>query len=392
MDALEGFGDHDLHAEEARSLVSPNGRSWEHDGVGGIDYGIARMLDEVDRAIAMTHEFIAAKAGPGGDDPFNLVQLSGLQVLLGDLTSAEATARAAVEGYEHEGADVFPSWRLRGVALVAAYEGRLEEARRLAGEGLALAEASGDAVLEVFHRAILGFVALSAGEPREAFEQLTRAVAAARDAGTLHPGRFKLEGDLAEAAIALGDLDEAERAVAWLERAAAAAPTPWTRVAAARSRGLVEAASGDLDAAVVSLGRALEATADLPYPFERARTLLIAGILHRRRREKRLADERLREALAAFESFGSPVWAERARAELARVGRRPRAPDELTETEERIAELAAGGLSARQIAERAFVSPKTVANVLGRVYAKLGIGSRAELGALMGERGRDRSG
>jgi DNA-binding CsgD family transcriptional regulator len=377
--------------EAARSLVSANGRSWEHDGVGGIDYGIARMLDEIDRAIAMTHEVIAAKAGPGGDDPFNLVQLSGLQVLRGDLEAADATAHAAVEGYEHEGADVFPSWRLRGVALVAAYRGQLDEARQLAGEGLALAVSSGDAVLEVFHRAILGFVALSAGEPREAFDQTTRAVAVARATGTLHPGRFKLEGDLAEAAIAVGDLAKAELAVTWLERAAVAAPTPWTRVAAARCRGLVQAASGELDAAMVSLEQALEATSELSYPFERARTLLVAGILHRRRREKRLADERLREALAVFESVGNPVWADRARAELARVGRRPRAPDELTETEQRIAELAAAGLSARQIAERAFVSPKTVANVLGRVYAKLGIGSRAELGARMGERGRYRS-
>jgi DNA-binding NarL/FixJ family response regulator len=48
-----------------------------------------------------------------------------------------------------------------------------------------------------------------------------------------------------------------------------------------------------------------------------------------------------------------------------------------------VAELAARGLSSRQIAEQAFLAPKTVGNVLGRVYEKLGIHSRAELGALM---------
>jgi DNA-binding NarL/FixJ family response regulator len=128
-------------------------------------------------------------------------------------------------------------------------------------------------------------------------------------------------------------------------------------------------------------------------PFERARTLLAAGTIHRRRKEKRLADERLREALTAFERIGMPVWAARARTELGRVGRRPRAPGELTETERRVAELAAAGLSARQIADRVFLAPKTVGNVLGRVYAKLGIHSRAELGARMGEGiPRDRSG
>src|SRR5207245_3595811 len=132
-------------------------------------------------------------------------------------------------------------------------------------------------------------------------EQLTRAVVAGRGAGTLHPGRFKLEGDLAEAAVAIGELAEAERAVSWLEQAAEIAPTPWTRVAAPRGRSLLQAAGGDLTAAMASLQRALDAHVDLPYPFERARTLLLAGTVHRRRKEKRLADERLREALAIFD-------------------------------------------------------------------------------------------
>jgi len=387
---VRGYPEEEVQA--GRAMVTAHGRTWEHDGVGGIDYGIARQMDELDRAISMTERFIAEKAGPGGDDPFNLVSISGLLLLRGDLPAAEAAAQAGVEGYAHEGADVFPSWRLRGVALVAAYRGRLDEAERLAAEGLDLAISSGDLALEVYHRQILGFVALSRSDSRAAFDQLERAVEAARASGTRHPGRFKLEGDLIEAAIAIGETSAAERAVAELEQAARAAPTPWTRVMAPRGRGLLQAAAGDLGAAASSFTDALEAQAQLPYPFERARTLLLAGIIHRRRKEKRLADERLREALETFERIGTPIWADRARAELARVGRRPRAPTELTETEERIAALAAQGLSARAIAERAFVAPKTASNVLGRVYAKLGISSRAELGALMGERRRDRSG
>jgi DNA-binding CsgD family transcriptional regulator len=118
-------------------------------------------------------------------------------------------------------------------------------------------------------------------------------------------------------------------------------------------------------------------------PFEAARTLLAKGRLHRRRREKRLADETLRAAQAEFERLGAPIWADQTRAELARVGRRPRAPRDLTETERRVAELAARGLTGREIADRAFLAPKTVGNVLGRVYDKLGIHSRAELGAAM---------
>jgi len=155
----------------------------------------------------------------------------------------------------------------------------------------------------------------------------------------------------------------------------------------------VQAARGDRDGALDSLGRALVAHERLPMPFERARTLLALGQVHRRRKEKRLADERLREALRIFEALGAPLWADRASAELARVGLRPRASHDLTETERRVAELAATGLTSRQIAEQAFLAPKTVGNVLGRVYEKLGIHSRAELGARMGEGlDRDRSG
>jgi DNA-binding CsgD family transcriptional regulator len=45
--------------------------------------------------------------------------------------------------------------------------------------------------------------------------------------------------------------------------------------------------------------------------------------------------------------------------------------------------LAASGMTNREVAQAAFLSPKTIDNVLGRVYRKLGIGSRAELGAIM---------
>jgi len=94
---------------------------------------------------------------------------------------------------------------------------------------------------------------------------------------------------------------------------------------------------------------------------------------------KKLADEALRSANRSFERLGSPLWAERAQAELARVGLRRREPDDLNETERRVAELAAQGLSNQEIAQRAFLSVKTVEANLTRVYRKLGIRSRAAL-------------
>lgn len=379
--------------ERGTTLITADGRSWEKEGAEGNAFGLARYTDDLDRAIDMTHELIRTKSGPSGDDPFNLVQLSGLQVLHGDWPAARSSAEAALEGYRREGADVYPSWGLRGIALVEAHEGLIEQARRHADEGVRLATRNGDLVLETMHRHILGFAALSMGNHRVADAHLVAATASAEASGIRHPGRFKLDGDRVEAALALGDLARSSAIVDGLEHAAARAPTPWTIAIGARARGLLLAAQGDLGGAVTALDRALAAHEALPMPFERARSLLAKGRIHRRRKEKRLADDALREAVVAFESLGAPLWADQARAELARVGRRPRAADELTETERRVADLAASGLTSRQIGEIAFLSPKTVGNVLGRVYEKLGIHSRAELGARMAEEpDRHRSG
>ncbi len=113
-------------------------------------------------------------------------------------------------------------------------------------------------------------------------------------------------------------------------------------------------------------------------PFERARTLFVMGQIHRRRREKRLAHNAMTGALAAFESLETPVWVERVRAEMARIPMH-RTGAGLTPTEETIARLAVEGLTNREIADRAFLSPKTVEVNLTRIYRKLGVRSRAAL-------------
>jgi DNA-binding CsgD family transcriptional regulator len=369
--------------ERGMRLVTANGRSWEHEGADGNVFGLARLMDDLDRAIAMTRELIRAKSGAGGDDPFNLVQLSGLLVFRGAWAEARQVADAAIDGYARERNDAHRAWALRGVALVAVHDGRLAEARAAGLEGLRIATDRGDAVVAAFHRHILGFAALSVADWVEADHQLAEAAMLAEQVSVRHPGRFKIAGDQVEAALALGDTDRASGIVARLEEAARIAPTPWVRAVGARARALLDAARGDGDKAVAQLARALVEHDRLPMPFERARTLLAVGRLHRRRKEKRFADQALREALGVFEELGAPVWAETARAELARVGLRPTAPTTLTETERQVAVLAAQGLTSRQIAEQAFLAPKTVGNVLGRVYLKLGIHSRAELGSRM---------
>ena len=84
--------------------------------------------------------------------------------------------------------------------------------------------------------------------------------------------------------------------------------------------------------------------------------------------------------------MGAPLWADRARAELARVKVAPSRETSLTDSERRVAELAAAGKRNRDIAAALFVSPKTVEAHLARIYRKLGINSRAELGRIVGGR------
>jgi DNA-binding CsgD family transcriptional regulator len=122
----------------------------------------------------------------------------------------------------------------------------------------------------------------------------------------------------------------------------------------------------------------------LSMPFERARTQLWLGQLERRHRQRDAARATFREALEAFDAMGTPLWADRVRAELARVNVAPTRNLTLTPSERRVAELAASGMTNRDIAAALFISPKTVEANLARVYRKLGIRTRAELGRHIG--------
>jgi DNA-binding NarL/FixJ family response regulator len=91
----------------------------------------------------------------------------------------------------------------------------------------------------------------------------------------------------------------------------------------------------------------------------------------------------LGEALQVFQELGTPLWAARVSAELERTNVTPMRTLELTPSERRVAELAAEGLTNRDVAGKLFVSTKTVEANLTHIYRKLGIHSRAELGRLM---------
>jgi DNA-binding NarL/FixJ family response regulator len=98
--------------------------------------------------------------------------------------------------------------------------------------------------------------------------------------------------------------------------------------------------------------------------------------------QKRTAREALEQALAIFEELGARLWAEKAQAELRRISGRRAPSEELTETERRVAELAAQGRSNKEIAAELFMGVSTVESHLSRVYRKLGV-RRAGLAARM---------
>jgi DNA-binding NarL/FixJ family response regulator len=139
------------------------------------------------------------------------------------------------------------------------------------------------------------------------------------------------------------------------------------------------ASDGDLAAAVEVFEQALLVHERASSPFERARTQLAYGSTLRRAKRRADARAALVQALEAFDALGAPRWAEKAAAELARIPGRTSRSGELTETERRVAELVAEGLSNKEVAAKLFVSVRAVEANLSKVYAKLGIRSRTQL-------------
>lgn len=268
-------------------------------------------------------------------------------------------------------------------SIVDACRGRTGRGRETLLPLIAQAEHAARAWWEALLLSALGFVEHADGNHREADRALTRMRERADSVGARDFLPDRSEPFHIESLLALDELDRACEVLERLEERGRTFPRLWISVGLPRARALVLAAEGDVEAALAALDE-LDVERASKLPFDLARALLVRGRLQRRAKQKRAAADSLREALVIFERLGAPVWERQTRAELDRVGLR-RAPDELTATERRVAELAAAGLTNREVARRAFMSPKTVQANLTRVYRKLGISSRAELGARMAE-------
>ncbi len=264
-------------------------------------------------------------------------------------------------------------------STIEAATGVVEEARTHAAAALSGCDRTGDRWSEIRARAALGFLELSLGDVGAAHDCLAPAVHMTERMDMREPGVFPFVPDEVEALVALGDLEAAERLTDRLDEQGRALDRAVALATAARCRGLIAGASGDLEGADDHLRRALDEHARTQQPFEVARTLLVAGTVRRRMRQKKGARELLDRALATFDALGAPLWVDKAQRELARIGGRAPAPTGLTPTEAQIAELVADGRTNREVAESLFVSVHTVEANLKRIYRKLDVRSRTEL-------------
>ncbi|WP_203701581.1 helix-turn-helix transcriptional regulator [Asanoa iriomotensis] len=198
--------------------------------------------------------------------------------------------------------------------------------------------------------------------------------------------RFFVFSLLAEAGQRSGRTAEVRALIDELAPVAATGGAPALAIALAYARAVT--ADGDDAEAAYDAALAQDLTR---WPVERARLQLAYGAWLRRRRNAARSRQPLRAAAATFDQLGNAPWADQARAELRASGESLRRPIDarvtLTPQELQIARLAAEGLSNREIAEKLFLSPRTVTTHLYRIYPKLGVSARTELARVMINKG-----
>ena len=337
--------------------------------------------DRLEQAGEMLELAIADARARGSALGFAIASACRSHVLLrqGQVTRAEAEGVAAFEAIDPDG---WPG----PLPMLVAYllDALLERGTPAAREALlATGGLHGSPPPVTLANPLLhsrGHHRLSIGDPAGAladFRDLRR-----RDAqwGMDNPGPWPTLGSTALALTALGQREQAlalaheelERARRW--------GAPGALAFALRAAGVAEGGDEGID----RFRAAVAVTEASPARYEQARSLLALGAALRRAGHRRDARQPLREALDLAHRGGAAALARTAREELVAAGARPRRPaltgrDALTARERRVAEIAAEGLSNREIAQALFVTVRTVEMHLTSAYQKLGISSRGEL-------------
>jgi DNA-binding CsgD family transcriptional regulator len=326
-----------------------------------------------------------AERGAEGELVFVAFHACFVAIWLGELGEANQLAEETVERAEQLGGNVSSFVALTMRAAVRSHAGVEADARSDLAEATAASVRSGFLAMADWPVTVLGFLEVSLGNYEAALTTLSPLmdrVAAQPAATEINAGAFI--PDAVEALLQLDRLDDAELLIDVLERNGGRLDRPWMSAVGARCRAMLLSARGDVDEANRAVQRALREHERIAMPFERARTQLVLGRIQRRGGREQAATASFKEAWRIFEQLGTPLWAARAQAESNRnttaPGRRG-----LTPSEDKVARLTASGMTNGEVAAALFISPKTVEFHLARIYRKLGIRSRAELGRRMRE-------
>ncbi|MGY1701468.1 LuxR C-terminal-related transcriptional regulator [Geodermatophilus sp. SYSU D00766] len=322
-------------------------------------------------ALTRRHLAAAREAGALGVLPAALDARATARVCTGDLAGAASLveeARSVTEG-------AASARTSSGEAALLAVQGDPERAEPVLRSCLAdaLARAEGIAV----STARWGRAVLANGLGR--YDDARRAAEAAAAPGGLGPARWAL-AELVEAGVRAGDPRAAAAASESLTAAARASGTEWALGVAAGRQALLSRGE-DADALY---REAVDRLARTPVQLELARTRLLHGEWLRREGRRVDARVQLRAAHEALSAMGARAFAERARQELLATGESVRArsatgPGRLTDQEERIARLAAAGLTNREIGAAVHLSRRTVEWHLRKVFVQLGVTDRRQL-------------
>ena len=301
----------------------------------------------------------------------------------------DITAVASAEAYRFGIETDQPVWTavaVLGQGNIAGIRGNAEEAELAASSVERTAILTKNRALLNGAMLVRAHAALGSRSPALAFNELRRMTDPTDDAYQ-SPQCVWIIDLLADAAKQSGQVAEARNILARFEGLVAGTPAPGI----CRMMALARAILADDDDAE-SLFETASGLGVAAAPWYRARVDFAFGSWLRRHRAVMGSRDRLRSAQLVFDALGARGWSERAREELVAAGHRTRtrAPDgwaRLSGQELQIAQLAARGLSNREIGERLFLSHRTVGSHLYRIFPKLGVRTRAQLHGALGSDG-----
>lgn len=344
--------------------------------------GTTWILDETEQAVRILGRTmdVIRRAGSAGTNATVTQALALALFESGSWTAAQDAADDAFWMATEAGADNVTLGSCILQATLRALRGDHAVARTQAMEAVRGVDLRRSLSLQVRHRHALGMAAFVAGDHADAYEQLRATFTRDfRPAPVHYHASLYYLGDLAAAAVRAGRGDDARTVVDAVEHSLEPDRSP--RLAAVLHRAA--ALLSDSDDAEDHFRAALAGSAVDCWPFEKALTQLDFGEWLRRRRRSAEARPHLNAALECFQRLDARPWTDRTAAELRAAGApattTPSAAGELTAQERQIAELAAQGLTNRDIAARLYLSPRTVGYHLHKIFPKLGIRARAQL-------------